>query len=72
MALAQQRLMKILFVSNDCKSRSELASYLIRHGIESLGVGNSSEAKEMIFEQNLSLVVVDVASPEENGLPLTQ
>ena len=59
-----------LLVDDDSDLREELVHFLSRYGIKVIDVGNAYEAREILNNQEISLVILDVVMPGETGLQL--
>ncbi|MFA5940370.1 MAG: response regulator [Sinimarinibacterium sp.] len=61
---------KVLLVDDDQRLRQMVAEYLLRHGIDSEGVGTAAAARRCLQRDPYDLVVLDLMLPDEDGIAL--
>ena len=57
----------ILLIDDDAKLRDMVRDYLLEHGLQALGVGNTAEADLMLSRQKVALAILDINMPGEDG-----
>ena len=67
---SQYRIQRVLIVDDDSGIRASLAAYLRRSGFEVLTAGGAPQALEILEEEQIQLVLTDIAMPEMSGLDL--
>jgi DNA-binding NtrC family response regulator len=59
---------KILVVDDEAPIRELLATYLEKHGYEIVLAANGSEARRLVDEESLQLVIMDIVLPDADGM----
>lgn len=57
----------ILLVDDDTKLRDMIRDYLLEHGLDAQGVGNTIEADSLLSRERIALVILDINMPGEDG-----
>ena len=60
----------ILVVDDDREIRSLLRDFLEKNGLRATAVGDGAEARRMLAQSRVDLVVLDLMLPHENGLAI--
>jgi two-component system OmpR family response regulator len=60
----------VLIVDDDRDLRREMADYLVSHGFRVHEAGDARQAREVLADQPIRMVVLDVMMPGEDGLSL--
>ena len=68
--MAERTQARILIVEDDLRARALLASYLTQHGLAVLTAGTGDEVNGLIDRECISLVLLDVMLPGEDGLSI--
>jgi two-component system phosphate regulon response regulator OmpR len=68
--MAEKMQARILIVEDDLRARALLATYLIQHGLAVLTAGTGDEVNGLIDREFISLVLLDVMLPGEDGLSI--
>ena len=58
----------ILLIDDDLKLRDMVRDYLSENGLQSLGAGNTLEADAILLRDPVSMVILDINMPGEDGL----
>ena len=58
----------ILIIDDDLKLRDMVHDYLSENGLQSLGAGNTLEADAILVRDPVSMVILDINMPGEDGL----
>ena len=58
----------ILLIDDDLKLRDMVRDYLSENGLQSLGAGNTLEADAILVRDPVSMVILDINMPGEDGL----
>lgn len=58
----------ILLIDDDVKLRDMVRDYLTEHGLHALGVGNTTDADAVLAHDSISLIILDINMPGEDGL----
>ena len=58
----------ILLIDDDLKLRDMIRDYLSENGLQSLGAGNTLEADAILVRDPVSMVILDINMPGEDGL----
>ncbi len=66
----QDRFTRILVVDDHSDIREALSAHLERNGMIALSAANAAEAREIVQQENIDLVVLDIMMPGEDGLSL--
>jgi len=61
---------RILVVDDEPQIREMLSMYFGNHGYETATAGNSTEARRVIADSKVDVVVLDIGLAEEDGLKL--
>jgi len=68
--MAEKMQARILIVEDDLRARALLATYLMQHGLAVLTAGTGDEVNGLIDRELISLVLLDVMLPGEDGLSI--
>jgi two-component system phosphate regulon response regulator OmpR len=63
-------LSRILIVEDDPRARALLEEYLVRHGLSVSTLGSGEQVAEVVSRECVSLVLLDVMLPGEDGLSI--
>ena len=66
----QAQQVSILIVEDDLRARALLATFLSRHGLTVFTAGTGDEVNSVIGREEVSLVLLDVMLPGEDGLSI--
>jgi len=61
---------RVLLVDDDARLRGMVAEFLVRHGIESEGVGTIAAAQRCLQRERFDLAVLDLMLPDGDGISL--
>jgi len=68
----KEKFPQILVVDDDTRLRNLLTKYLGDNGFGVLASKNTTEAREMLQNNNFDILIVDVMMPEESGIAFTK
>lgn len=63
---------KILVVEDDSRLNLAVCNYLNRHGYESIGALNASEAYDSLYHNKFDLIISDIMMPEIDGFEFAE
>lgn len=63
---------KILVVEDDSRLNLAVCNYLNRHGYESIGVLNASEAYDSLYHNKFDFIISDIMMPEIDGFEFAE
>src|SRR4030081_100337 len=61
---------RILIVEDDLRARALLEEFLVRHGLSVTALGSGEQVAEVVSRQSVSLVLLDLMLPGEDGLSI--